>query len=41
MNGRIINLKELKWGDEWENHKPERTSEDPTNDHSGNPKPTH
>lgn len=32
---------QLKWGDEWENHKPERTSEDPTNDHSGNPKPTH
>lgn len=32
---------QLKWGDEWEDHKPERTSEDPTNDHSGNPKPTH
>jgi len=32
---------QIKWGDEWEDYKPARTAEDPTNDHPGNPKPTH
>ena len=32
---------QFKWGDEWEDYKPARTAEDPTNDHPGNPKPTH
>ena len=34
-------LLQLKWGDNWEDYKPARTAEDPTNDHPGNPKPTH
>lgn len=33
-------LLQLKWGDNWEDYKPARTAEDPTNDHPGNPKPT-
>ena len=32
---------QFKWGDEWEDYKPARTAEDSTNDHPGNPKPTH
>ena len=34
-------LLQEKWGDNWEKMKPVRTAEDPTNDHPGNPKPTH
>ena len=34
-------LLQEKWGDDWEKMKPARTAEDPTNNHPGNPKPTH
>ena len=34
-------LLQEKWGDDWEKMKPVRTAEDPTNNHPGNPKPTH
>ena len=34
-------LLQLKWGGEWEKHKSDRKLDDPTNDHPGNPKPTH
>ena len=34
-------LLQIKWGKEWEKHKSPRTPDDPTNDHPGNPKPTH
>ena len=34
-------LLQAKWGDDWEKMKPARIAEDPTNNHPGNPKPTH
>ena len=34
-------LLQSEWGEDWEVHKPDRKSDDPTNDHPGNPKPTH
>ena len=34
-------LLQIKWGEEWERHKTPRNPDDSTNDHPGNPKPTH
>ena len=32
---------QMMWGEKWEDHKPVRVAEDPTNRNPGNPKPTH
>ena len=34
-------LLQIEWGDTWEDHKPARIAEDPTNNHPGNPKAIH